>query len=107
MEFVEFGGTCGIPVATVITPHYNGNLLWSLWSLKEHRRDRIFHLFPLVRECHALRLNILFLRQDPNNSVYLAPLVTEVVSSSILLLISYHTKSFARIVVKTTQLVVC
>jgi hypothetical protein len=46
MEFVEFGGTRGIPVATVITLHYNGNLLWSLWSLG----------------------------QEPNNSVYLTPL---------------------------------
>ena len=34
--------------------------------------------------------------QEPINTVYLAPLVTEVVSSSILLLISYHTKLFAR-----------
>ena len=44
--------------------------------------------------------------QEPNNSVYLAPLVTEVVSSSILLLISYHTKLFARLCIVIRRLVV-
>jgi UV DNA damage repair endonuclease len=44
--------------------------------------------------------------QEPNNSVYLAPLVTEVVSSSILLLISYHTKLFARLCIVIRRLVI-
>ena len=47
-----------------------------------------------------------FVGQEPNNSVYLAPLVTEVVSSSILLLISYHTKLFARLCIVIRRLVV-